>query len=196
MNKMLIPSAVKEYIETEKYAHDQGNIRRGEVDPLIQESLMETMIDTHCDRSYIMEMHNGVSNPTGLPFRYCEMTYEQINSKYDNVRDEYDKVNMSRYPIFSYLAKNMFFIGTVDELAQIDKRMSERMKNNDVQYLAMNMMTCNGQPVGVIGISFCQAKDFTDKDKMNIMSLMNKSSEKISSLLNENENSHIIKINL
>lgn len=191
VNKIMLPSVISTYNTTTTESHEMGTEQRAKADPLIQQTLLENIVKLKCDRSYVMEMHNGVSNPTGLPFRYCEMTYEQTSTECDDVRDEWDKVNMSRYPIFSYLIKKGIFAGDIKELYAIDKRMSKRMEMNNVKYLIMKMMTVNGVPIGVIGVSYCNKSSLSPNEKMNVLSEITTSGDKIAVLLNEQKSNEI-----
>ena len=191
VNKIMLPSVINTYNTTTTESHEMGTEQRAKADPLIQQTLLENIVKLKCDRSYVMEMHNGVSNPTGLPFRYCEMTYEQTSTECDDVRDEWDKVNMSRYPIFSYLMEKGIFAGNIKELYNIDKRMSKRMEMNNVKYLIMRMMTANGVPIGVIGVSYCNKPNLSSSEKMNVLSQITTSGDKITVLLNEQKANEI-----
>lgn len=191
VNKIMLPSVISTYNTTTTESHEMGTEQRAKADPLIQQTLLENIVKLKCDRSYVMEMHNGVSNPTGLPFRYCEMTYEQTSTECDDVRDEWDKVNMSRYPIFSYLIEKGIFAGDIKELYAIDKRMSKRMEMNNVKYLIMKMMTVNDVPIGIIGVSYCNKTSLSPNEKMNVLSEITTSGDKIAVLLNEQKTNEI-----
>ena len=58
--------------------HDIAMERRQEIKPLIDNILMSTLNQLNADRVFIIEMHNGTNNTSGLPFLYGEMTYETV----------------------------------------------------------------------------------------------------------------------
>ena len=53
-------------------------IRDDIVTPRIQEALTRIVYATNVDRICIFEFHNGKENASGLPFRYADMSYEEI----------------------------------------------------------------------------------------------------------------------
>lgn len=184
LNMVQLPSVIHHYLETEVEQHNQENSQRETIDPMVRQQLLKEIIDLNCDRAFLFEMHNGVSNPSGLPFRYCEMTYEELGNKatYD-VSDEYDRVNMSKYPIFTYLKENTIFIGTISDLIKIDNKMGLRMKHNDVKYLALKLISGTDSPLGVVGVSYCNDSVFSTQQNSQIMADLANYGDKISTLI-------------
>ena len=89
------------------------------------------------DRASILEMHNGKENPTSLPFIYCDMTYEETRGEIPYISDEYENMNMSKFTFPSYVYEHRFFIGSVEEMMVIDKKLAMRLDMNNVNYVGI-----------------------------------------------------------
>lgn len=187
LNKCQTPDIIKQYIANQYTTHETQNEKRAKIDPYVREYLLKLLNEINCDRTYILEMHNGVSNPSGLPFRYCEMTYEELNKNTEEVSDQYDKVNMSKYPIFTYLNERGLFIGSIDELGKIDSKISCRMKMNGTKYMAFKIINGHQTPLAILGISFCNDSIKTEHEKLEIISAMANYGDKISLMLDMNK---------
>lgn len=186
LNQIQLPNIIRNLEFKDNLLHSDGNVKRVEIDPLVRQNLLRQIVDLNCDRSFILEMHNGVSNPSGLPFRYCEMTYEELNSSklVDEVSDQYGKVNMSNYPIFTYLMDKTLFIGTAQQLSKIDYKMSNRIQSSGVTYIALRLLMHNNKPLGVLGVSYCNQDTIKQpEEQVNIITKITEYSEKISVLL-------------
>ena len=115
-------------------SHTTGSQIRSDVNPKITKTLTHMLYEMNGDRASILEMHNGKENPTSLPFIYCDMTYEETRGKILYVSDEYENMNMSKFTFPDYLYRNRVFIGTIDEIYSIDKKLAMRLETNDVKY--------------------------------------------------------------
>ena len=187
INKCQTPDIITAYLDRQLATHDSENQKRVEIDPQVREQLLRCINSTQSNRAFVLEMHNGVSNPSGLPFRYCEMTYEEITSKSEYMSDQFDRVNMSNYPIFTYLNEKDLFIGTIDELSEIDLKMANRFKANKINYIALKLINGHNKPLAIMGVDFsCEGKK-TENEKFQIISNMSLFGDKISSLLDSQE---------
>ena len=128
---------------------------RNEVSPQINKLLLSLVTVTEADRAFIMEMHNGKENPSQLSFVYCDMTYEELHpsKELEYVYNEYENVNMSKYSFTSYLHEHRMFVGTIQDLATIDKKLAARMTVNDIKYCGFIMMT-SGVDIGFLGVTY------------------------------------------
>lgn len=183
-----VNAALSQNSEKVEQAHDTSvNVRR-EIKPKIDSLLNETILSLRADRVFIIEMHNGTNNIAGLPFIYGEMTYEEVSGDIEHVDEDYTSINLSRFSFPIYLEKNKTFIGSIDELEQMDKKLATRMRSNDVKFLAITSMFGVDNELGYFGVSYCGDNQPNDIDKLK--SKLSSVSQKLSILL---DNKNIIK---
>jgi len=140
--------------EVEKHSNSM-QLRLNQINPQIDAILLKLLIETGSDRVFIIEMHNGSNNPTGLPFIYGEMTYEQmIDPNMATVAEEYGTINLSRFSFVTYVYKNKLFKGTIKDLHKIDSKLAGRMNQNNVKYLYMMSLTGSNIPIGFLGVTY------------------------------------------
>lgn len=175
LNNEAIMSNISDAISHEHY---ENMDIRNEVSPQINNLLMSLVTYSQADRAFVMEMHNGKENPTKLAFVYCDMTYEEINpnSQLDYVYYEYENVNMSKYAFISYLHENRMFVGSVEELSKIDKKLAVRLSVNDIKYCGFITIT-SGVDIGFLGLSYLSdtppvSKEFIQKKLMDYVQLI------------------------
>ena len=93
----IVEKVTKETINDEKVEkdrlHDIAMERRQEIKPLIDNVLMSALNQLNADRVFIIEMHNGTNNTSGLPFLYGEMTYETVA---DDILHDLHNANVAR----------------------------------------------------------------------------------------------------
>lgn len=138
--------------------------------PIIINYLNSLAVETNANRAFIMEYHNGKSNPTGMQWQFADLTFSNDNTEHSM----YNYVNMplTDSPHALYLYRNTFFVGTIDELKKIDKKLSLRMESNDNVYCSMMMIYGkNLEPIGYLALSF---KEIPNKDMNSINSIMHK----------------------
>lgn len=134
--------------------HNASTAYRIESSPIIRMNLNELANSVDADRAYILEYHNGKSNPSGLQWQYSDVTFISDNSEI-NAIDEYQNLPISNYPIFSEVMRDGMWNGTVEELSYIDKRFSARIGSDDVKYIALQALyDSNMYCVGVLGVSY------------------------------------------
>jgi len=154
---------------------------RMENTPLVRNYLNQLSLELNADRAYIIEYHNGKSNPTGLQWQYGEMTFLSDNAP-DNIKGEFQDMSIAKYPIFYNLYENMYWCGDGNELSKIDKRFALRAEINDVKYIALAMLYGEGlEDIGVLGISYVDSTKVAEP--MAIKKAMKKYSAAISPLL-------------
>lgn len=146
---------VEKIVESMAKNHSINSEIRSEINPKVNTKLLKMVYDLRADRAFILEMHNGKENPTSLPFLYCDMTYEEVNEQHDvrYINDEYENLNMSKYDLPNYLYKNRVFIGTIEELRQIDRKLAARMDENGVKYCALILIKSSIE-IGFLGVSY------------------------------------------
>lgn len=129
---------------------------RDNITPMIQRDIETILYSLNADRIFIFELHNGVTNPSGLPFAFANMNYEEVNRErnVDRVYEKYKDVPLTMYKFPEYLRKYKFFIGTPDEISDIDYDFARRLKSDGGNFVAMVYMSNGEIPLGFLGVSF------------------------------------------
>ena len=129
---------------------------RDDITPMIQRDIETILYSLNADRVFIFELHNGVSNPSGLPFAFANMNYEVSNRErgVDRVYHKYVDVPLTLYSYPEYMRKYKFFIGTADEIEDIDYEFAKSLKGDGGKFVAMVYMSNGNGPLGFLGISF------------------------------------------
>lgn len=174
---------VETIMETEVVIHSQNEHIRMVNSEKVRNSMLKLQNKSDADRVSVLEMHNGKENPTGLPFRYCDMTYEVVFDSVPYVSDEYEDVNMSRFTFPDYLYKHRYFIGTTQDLKMIDKKLASKLENNDVNYFGI-MLVRNSKEIGFLMISYYTKPILTDNE---IGSMLSDHAQEIGYYLDLNE---------
>jgi hypothetical protein len=138
--------------------------------PIIINYLNCLAVETNAHRAFIMEYHNGKSNSTGLQWQFADLTFSNDNT--DHNMYNYVDMPLTDSPHTLYLHRNTYFVGTIEELKQIDKKLSLRMESNDYVYCTMMMIYGkNLEPIGYLALSF---KEMPNKDSNCLNSIMHK----------------------
>lgn len=161
--------------------HDAAIEARHAIRPEIDDINKRTLSYLNADRVFIMELHNGTNNTSGLPFIYGEMTYEDAKNGIHHIDEDYSSINLSRFDFPLYLKNNRIFCGTIDELAKVDDKLAMRMKSNDATYIAIITMHGILNELGYFGITYCNGNKPADKE--TIIQHLTLCSQKLSILL-------------
>lgn len=146
---------LERYEQFKEKQHTAEVDKRLEISPKINFILEKLLVSTRCDRAFLMELHNGTNNLNGLPFLYGDLTYEQVgNDELDYISDFYVNVPLARFPVTQKLFDDGYWYGTVDELANIDKRLASRIKINNGSWIALILLKGSEHYLGIIGVSF------------------------------------------
>ena len=136
-NAMNNEEIIESWLTREIDIHAEGTDIRTEITPKVNASLIKMMYELEGDRVSVLEMHNGKENPTSLPFDFSDMTYEETRGKVPYIADEYEDMNMSKYTFPQYLYEHRTFIGTIDEIYEIDKKLALRLELNGIKYVGI-----------------------------------------------------------
>jgi hypothetical protein len=138
--------------------------------PIIINYLNSLAVETNAHRAFIMEYHNGKSNSTGLKWQFADLTFSNDNT--DHSMYNYVDMPLTDSPHTLYLHRNTYFVGTIEELKELDKKLSLRMESNDYVYCSMMMIYGkNLEPIGYLALSF---KEMPNKDSNCLNSIMHK----------------------
>lgn len=182
-----IPQTIKEIVVSAKEIdiakHDAAIEVRKHIKPQIDEILSNTLTAVEADRVFVLEMHNGTNNTSGLPFLYVEMTYCQVADGVNHIDEDYINLNLSRFDFPLYLEDKQYWYGSVEELRQIDPKMAMRLESNGAKYFAI--MTIQGvkNELGYFGVSFTH--DIAIENTDNLMMTLTSATQKISTLLDK-----------
>lgn len=142
--------------ENLRVSQENENIRDYNVTPKIQKELSHLVYTINADRAFLFELHNGKKNASGLPFRYADMTYEEVNDdkKIDKVAMNFQNIPLTLYKYPHYLQEKKVLLGTIDEIDKVDHDFAEHIKNCGGKYLGMIYLTDSGNPLGFLCVSF------------------------------------------
>lgn len=178
-----IKAVQQEQIERQNL-HDAALTKRREIKPKVDKLLLNTLNTLNADRCFVLEMHNGTNNVSGLPFLYGEMTYDVVSEGTHHIDDEYTSLLLSRFKLPNYLRAENVWQGRVDELKTIDNKFYHKLKANDASYLAIIQIHGIKNELGFFGITYCNDKE--PKSPEIIFKQLLVVSQKLSTLLDSN----------
>lgn len=164
--------------------HNEQMQTRRSIKPLVTELLKNTINEMDADRAFVFELHNGSNNTAGLPFIHCTMTYEETARNIEPIDEDYQNLSLTRFNFPEYLHKHDLWFGTIEEFAQIDKKIASRMKNNGATYLVITTIRSEDSEIGYFGFTYCNGKEH--KDEKDMMEFMVNAVQKLSKLLDKN----------
>ena len=155
LNKTAVERIVEHMISEEESEKTAMDIRDN-VSPKIQGSLTRFLYKNNADRTFVIELHNGKKNATSLPFKYYDMTYEEVNEErhVKNVSQHFVNVMVTHYKLPFYLVEKKTFVGTADELEKIDPRWADNLKEQSGRYVGITILRSSGEDVGFLGIAY------------------------------------------
>ncbi len=141
------------------------DIRDDKVTPKIQKEIEILCYTLSADRVFIFEMHNGKRNSSGLPFRFADMSYEEVNDakNIDRIAIKYQNVPLTLYKFPHYVAEHGYMFGTIEDVAKVDVGFADEIKESGGNYLAVIYITSNGTPLGFLGVAFHNKPAFQDE---------------------------------
>ena len=162
--------------------HNASIDYRMETAPIIRSQLNQLALETDAERAYILEFHNGKSNPSGLQWQFGDLTF--INDGTDDISDEIQNVSLSRYNFANIVYERGYWIGGIDELISLDEGFYNRMRLNGGKYFVFQMMYgANMREIGILGISFLERPENITAD--SLVRIVHKYGSSISPLLDE-----------
>lgn len=159
---------IEKYLIAETDIHTEGANIRTEISPKVNNTLIKLMYELECDRVSVLEMHNGKENPTSLPFIYCDMTYEHTRDRIPYVSEEYENLNMAKFTFPYFLYEHKIFIGSLEEVYKIDKRLAMRLELNNVKYIGIIIIR-GSDDIGFLMASYLEQPEITDEKIHDIL---------------------------
>lgn len=143
----------------------EENIRDFIVTPKIQNDLKLLTYTLNADRAFLFELHNGKKNTSGLPFRFADMSYEEVNEekKVDRIAMQFQDIPLTLYKYPHYLQKQKMIVGTIDEIEKIDSEFANHIKSVGGVYLGMIYISSGGTPLGFLCVSYHKYEDVPDQ---------------------------------
>jgi hypothetical protein len=148
------PYAPFEWYETwkEKQHQEQMDIRTINNEK-IQHLLDKSLYKIGANRILLLECHNGNSGVGGLPFNKCSATFEVMDEVFP-VASQYQDQQLSLIPFSSYLFKNGYWCGDVEDLQDIDRGLYHRMASNGTKHFAGCLIEGIDKPLAFLIVSF------------------------------------------
>lgn len=134
--------------------HNNAVNRRMEVEPEIRLTLENLLYRTSADRAFVLEMHNGSQNFSGLPFAFFDMTYECVSNGVDHVYEDYQLISTGRFPFMNVVYKEGIWHGVIEDVAVMDKKLATRLGNNGVKYLIIIRLQGKSSSIGFLGLTY------------------------------------------
>lgn len=145
---------IEKYVKYKTEQHDNAIAFRIKNDAQIRMHLKDLLMETGSDRAFIIELHNGTNNNSGLPFYYGDMTYEEVNNGISHIDEDYRDFSLQRFPFFSQLFNDGSWYGHVDSLNKYDPKLGLRLRSNGSCEIGVVVMYGREKEIGFIGISF------------------------------------------
>lgn len=150
---------VEKIIDNVVVSHEEEETNlaiRDHVSPQISTNLRRMLYSLGADRAFVIELHNGKKNATLLPFKYFDMTYEEVNEEraVPYISQNFMNIMVSHYKLPYYLADNSYFVGGCEELSEVDSRFCSNFERFNGKYIAIVIMRNNGKNIGFIGVSY------------------------------------------
>ena len=143
------------YIEYDEIRHTESFNQRMKANKAMQLELKEIVSEMQAYRGFVIELHNGKVNSTGLSFNYGALTYEALaNDTIASVAEEYADFTLDRYPVLMKVYDEGYWCGTTDELAKFDKRMALRLESNNVSGIILTTIYGVKSEIGFLGVTY------------------------------------------
>ena len=149
---------------------------RKEMQPQIYAILGTFLEKTRADRAFIVELHNGSNNLNGVPFLHGSVTYDKSREGLEPIDEDYQNLSLSRFSMSTYLHANYNYIGSVEKLSTIDKKLSAKLVSNDVKYLAVMTLYNGTNEWGWFGLIYNRENDIpAEREILNEMMVTSQS---------------------
>lgn len=166
-SQQAVEKIIDTVIEIDKEETTDMNIR-DQVGPQIMSNLNKLLYSLDADRAFVIELHNGKHNATNMPFKFFDMTYEEINDERSNVyiSDNFYQVMVSHYKLPFWLANNHKFLGNVDDLAEIDGRFAVNFEKYGGKYLCITLLRNKHTNLGFLGVTYNDTEHVKSMEEM------------------------------
>lgn len=155
MNKNAVEKLVEHVLEQNKEEKMDLDIR-DMVSPKIQRNLLQMVYELDCDRAFVIELHNGKKNATELPFKFFDMTYEEVNDNrhVKHISQYFINTMVTHYKLPYYLSRRTYFFGTSEKLFEIDSRFASNFEEYEGRYIGIMILRTQKDEIGFLGIAY------------------------------------------
>lgn len=155
---------IDKIVEIQNKTHNDAFVYRIENESKTRLILKDALIELDADKVFIIEFHNGVSNPSGLPFAYADATTEETKTGIPYLESDFHDLSITRFPFISHVYMEGFWCGTLEDIYKIDKRFALRQEENDIHYLNICVIyDSTGGVIGFIGAAYLRERDDVNK---------------------------------
>jgi hypothetical protein len=109
---------------------------------------------TNSDRVMVLELHNGLQNTAGLPFRKMSATYEAINVGVMPIATDYQQINLSLVPFADHMKTKGYWCGNTSEIEDIDRAFAYRLKSSGIEHFAAAVIEGVDKPLALLIVGF------------------------------------------
>lgn len=150
------------YLDYANHRHVKELEIRASYDKQIKDALPIYLYKYDADRVWIIQYHNGV-----MDWQHGTMRFElPRNGKF--VGPQYSDFNLTWIDLPYYLREHEMFIGSIEELKEIDVTLFTQLEKNDVKYIACVLIRDNSNyPIGVFGLTWENIPTRVTKDKIH-----------------------------
>lgn len=157
-----LPGLIKKAIEV---GHVDSEAYRNKISPIVRYLMNKTMLKLDANRSFVLEGHNGSANLANLSFLYMDITYLETNVSNDWISFDYRNLSTSIYPCFHYISREGGFIGSVEELNNIDNKITHIISGNGTKYMSVvSLNNAQNKCIGAIAITWMDKPILDYKD--------------------------------
>lgn len=159
----LVQHSLRDFDAMKTETHEEGTAQRMDCQASIYNNLQNLLVQTNAKRACIVEMHNGVNNPSGLPYLYGEMTYEQPAEGIPFIGDSFQKVTLSTYKMGLVIHNKYEWFGNTEQLKNVDNKLYSYLKATDVTYIGVIALHSKKCEIGFLILTFSKAEMSTEE---------------------------------
>lgn len=149
------------YDDWRETQHSELIEQRIETAPKMQSVIDKLTMKVGAARTLIIELHNGNTGNSGLPFFRGTATYEGLNIGVMPIASQYEEQSLSLTPFATYLFQNGFWQGNTDDMKEIDRGLYYKMKSNGTEHFAAGLIMGIDKPLAFMFVSFDHLPDET-----------------------------------
>lgn len=155
----------EQYVDYMTQRHNKELYERSEYDQKVKNLLPIYLYKYGADRVWIVQYHNGV-----MDWQHGTMRFELCSDSVKSIKNQYNNFNLTWVNLPYYLKEHDIFIGSLEELNNIDPTLCTQFKKNNISYIACTVIRDNSNyPIGVFGLTWTSIPPNIDslKDKIH-----------------------------
>lgn len=181
----IVDKRIAEKVKEDKSAHKHGNRLRKEFTITVQETLQDLAEQTNANRAILFEFSNGTSNLVGLPFLFITAASEVATPGLPLISQRHQRLNTSIIASFLNKLENEGSIFIDENIPMIEeyKILDQIMKRGNIKSALFYSIQGIEEAIGFIVIVI-NKDSIKTLDLPKALLLLNKASQKISSMIN------------